>query len=111
MTRSTYAEFAQAVEAAGLTPKQCQQDPAHWQIWGGKRHHLVNVWPHAKRGFGMAVSGDRRKAGNVERAIQLAGPRPENLDSEPAPWEDKPSRPEHIGLIRLLCRALVWLLW
>lgn len=101
----TYALFAGKVEKAGLTPRECMSD--HWQIHGGK--HLVNVWPHSRRGFRIQLHGQKSRRGSVEAAIKLAEPpdQPPKADESP-PWEPgaEPAK-QQVGIIRRFWRW-VW---
>ena len=65
----TFNLFKAAVEAAGLTSRECRSD--HWQIVDGQ--YLVNVWPFTKTGFRFAPHGAGVRNGNVEQAIAAAG--------------------------------------
>jgi hypothetical protein len=106
-----YSTFAETVEAASLQSRRCTGD--HWQILGGER--LVNVWPHSKKGFRFQADGQKsrlsRGGGNLQQAIDLAGPSPQAaveqaLASLP-PWEEDQQKPDRVGLIRWLWRW-VW---
>jgi len=114
-----YKDFAEVVESFGLTPRECSYH--HWQILGGRHYKMVNVWPHSKKGFGMAAGTGKGQSGSIEEAIRLAGPKrceptepwvPPILSIIPpetvAPWEEPPTR--H-GLIRTVALFIWRWLW
>ena len=95
-----YELFAREIEAQGLYPKRCHH--THWQILGGDKHRVVNVWPNSKLGFRFQADEQKARAGTVQDAIDLAGVPPASVVA--APWEVEPKR---VGLIRWLWR-LIW---
>lgn len=102
-----YCAFSEAVTVAGLMPVHCQS--IHWQIRGGTHHKIVNVWPHSTKGFRFQADCQKSRFGNLQQAIDLAGPPLDPVVEEaPAPWEESQSKtaPEHVGLIRWLWRVL-----
>ena len=105
----TYQTFQKAVLEAGLTPRHCGGTNSlviqHWQIRGGSRHPIVNVWPNTKRGLRFQADGQKSKLGTLDEAIELAGPRKKQevrKVSEP-PWEEPAIQ---VGLIRRFWRWL-----
>jgi hypothetical protein len=64
-----YEQFKSMVEAAGLTPRQC--NPEHFQIRGGK--FIVNFYPNTKRGQRFYVNCTAHGAtGSLGDAITAA---------------------------------------
>ena len=106
-----YSKFAERLASIGLVARKCS--PYHWQIRGGTKHPLVNVWANSRRGFRFQVDGLKSRDGTLIDAIKLAGPRPVSKPDIAAPWEEaKPepasqATPERVGLIRWLWR-LIW---
>jgi hypothetical protein len=102
----TYETFARQVECHNLIPKQCSY--YHWQILGGTRAKIVNVWPNGKGGFKFQPGSGKAIRGNIEAAIAAAGPVEAKGDPGVlAPWEqEKAGSPERVGLIRWLWRLL-----
>lgn len=99
----TYEQFMAEVAGRGLRAEQCHYN--HWQILGGTKHPIVNVWAHTKRGFRYQTDGGKGKSGTLMDAIALAGEKPA---SDPPPWnESKPEQPQTVGLIRRVWRW-VW---
>jgi hypothetical protein len=100
-----YDDFAQQVEAVGLTPRRCTSD--HWQLRGGL---LVNVWPHGRRGFRLQIDREKSRLGTLAEAIHAAGPPPKPAEPKPErpPWEAEQGR---VGLIRAIGRFLWRWLW
>lgn len=88
----TYSTFAIAVVTCGLRPRQCNGE-THWQILGGQRNLIVNVWPNGKRGFRFQADQQKARRGSLDDAIKFAGP----LQTVSAPGTDA-------GLIRRLLR-------
>lgn len=103
-----YRDFEQAVKAAGLQPRKCQEN--HWQIREGRR--VVNVWPETRRGFRFSVDGGQGRGGSLAQAIEEAGPPPSlaplfsKTKSEQPPWESRADVGQHVGIIRRLWRWL-----
>jgi len=86
----------------GLRANCCSN--VHWQILGGNKHSIVNVWANTKRGFRYQVDGQKVKTGKLQGAIDLAGV---SEATTTPPWnEHTPAPPETVGLIRWLWRLL-----
>jgi len=89
-----YTEFQRIAVDAGLDARQCSTH--HWQLLGGSRNRLVNVWANSKQGFRFQVEGSKSQGGRMKDAIELAGV----VRKELAPWEDSEPLPQPVGMIR-----------
>jgi hypothetical protein len=104
----TFNDFSSTVMAYGYRVAQCNHH--HWQILGGEKNSIVNVWANTKRGFRYQALGGKAKTGSLLDAMQLAGSPTlhttatimDELTSLP-PWK----QPERVGLIRKLWR-MIW---
>lgn len=99
----TFDDFRAQAESVGLQAKQCSSH--HWQLIGGRKHRLVNIWPNSKRGIRMQVNHESARGGRMIDAFLLAGPDVTTPPRDKAP--KRPPRPDRVGLIRWLWR-LIW---
>ena len=97
-----YSEFEQTASQHGLRVRQCSPD--HWQLLGGTRHSIVNVWANSKRGFRYQIDGEKSRIGSLGEAITLAGAVLTAVETPP--WKE-PQAPSEVGLIRWLWK-LIW---
>ena len=76
----TYEEFAVAVEAEGLSARDCGN--GHWQVIGGP--NLVNFYPYPKCGATVYVGGTMRgkRRASVQDAIDAATAAPKQVATD-----------------------------
>ena len=97
-----YSQFKQTAAQHGLRVERCSPD--HWQLLGGTRHSIVNVWANTKRGFRYQVAGEKSRISSLGGAIKTAGAVPTAVEAPP--WKE-PQAPSEVGLIRRLWK-LIW---